>query len=211
MCQCTVHSQDTTKYYKITCISWREKIRYIGSKVQKARDIFRYLKVHSIAAGKSSINTIVTRYKQEDKTTQLTQFYDPHSDGGNEHGLSIVVPVIVPISVTWLPSFLVSSSALKFFSAKHRETFPCLLWGYDATSGKSDRCVQWNVILSRKMRFPASPDFDLIDTTLSQWTTAFSVRYVAWICLSNDGTLGKAEEREKKRIFEIHYHEKRRE
>lgn len=54
-------SRATTKYYK-----WYDKTYKIQG--TEARDIFCYLKVHTIAVGKSSINTIVTRYsKQEDK------------------------------------------------------------------------------------------------------------------------------------------------
>lgn len=50
------------------------------------------------------------------------------------------------------------------------------------------------------MRFRRAGHFDLIDITLSRWTTtAFSLRYVACVCFSNDYTR-KREEREKTNI-----------
>jgi len=126
---------------------------------------------------------MVTRYSK--KIKRLTQFYNPDSDRSNEHGhLSIVVSVIVPISVTWLPSFLVSSSALEIFSAlRYIPVFFVRTWCSGRMTGASNEMQSFR----EKCAFRRARHFDFIDTILSRWTTtAFSICYVAFVCLSND-------------------------
>jgi len=127
-------------------------------------------------------------------------------------------PVTVSISVTRLPSFLMSSGVLKFQRRASRKRY----LPRQRPAAKSDRRVQRNITHSRKTRLPSAPlpgHFDLIATILFRRITGTfhrALRYAPTTSFENNCSLERRGREggvggRKERALKIHYYRARRE